>query len=751
MLVVHTGEFGGSLFAWCEESPEGTPGFTPRSERTTGPSPHPFGADGVRLAESLRGAPLCFNTSGERSCRMNAWLPTRGSIPVPSTALIADLEETEATLRIAPWLVAAHRVSPEEAVRLLASAFGKRTLAPGVIVGTDTAYWAEALRFAASLVARQRFLPGLVTGTDGYRAVWSPVFTGEDEEHLAGLVGRMPAAARALTETGDMEAPARGSGEVLEEVIGALTDHLVRLGASRRSQRPTSDRRSDVSINSSHDSWIGALTSENGVVRGDMSELAQLSAQVGIWRRPIEASASFPFRLCFRLDEPTHEAESDDERDGDSDDSWFVRYLLQSREDPSLLIPAGDAWREEASATTSLVGAGSNLSEFLLSSMGQAAGICPAIAVSLEAGDLDGYLLDTIGAHEFLIRDSLALRQADFGVLLPAWWTSRGTKMRPRARANVRTPAMESIGGISLDTVLQFDWELSLGDRKLSLEELETLARLKMPLVRVRGQWVEVNDSEIQEAIDFWKRRAGEATVREVVMAHLGAGDIPEWVDPDGVRSSGWVGDLLTQLEGHSDFEELASPTGFSGTLRPYQVRGYSWLSFLRQWGLGACLADDMGLGKTVQTLALIQRDWQVNGHRPVLLVCPTSVLNNWRKEASRFTPELPVLVHHGPDRSRGSAFNEDADRHAIVVTSYGLLNRDSELLRQHEWGGIVLDEAQNVKNHQTKQSRGSSLHRGRLPYRTDRDARREQRGRSLVDYGVPEPWLPWYAGRVQA
>ena len=705
MLVIHTGEFGGSLFVWCEESPAGALGSTPRSQNTRGSRPHPFGAGSARLAEVLQRTPLFFNSLEEGGCRMNAWLPTRGSTPAPSTALIADQQDTGATLRTAPWSVAAYRVSPAEAVRLLSSAFGKRTLAPGMIVGTDTAYWAEALRFAASLVARQRFLPSLIAGSDGYQAVWSPAFTGEDEEQLAGLANRMPAAARALNETADGEAPARRSVEALGNVIGALTDHLVRLGASRRRPQPTSDRRADVSINSPHDSWIYALTAENGVVRGDRSELAQLAAQVRNWRRPIEASASFPFRLCFRLEEPTHGREHDDERDGEHDDSWFVSYLLQSREDPSLLIPAGDAWKEGASVTTSLVGVGSNVREFLLSSLGQAAGVCSAITAGLEAGNMGGCRLDTIEAHEFLTRDSLALRQADFGVLLPSWWTSRGTRMRTRAKANVQSPAMQGVGGMNLDTILRFDWELSLGDRKLSLEELETLARLKMPLVRVRGQWVEVNDSEIQEAIDFWKKWAGEATVREVIMTHLGAGDVPEWVDLDGVRSSGWVGDILTQLEGHSDFEEIASPTGFSGTLRPYQVRGYSWLSFLRQWGLGACLADDMGLGKTIQTLALIQRDWQVHGHRPVLLVCPTSVLNNWRKEAYRFTPELPVLVHHGPDRNRGSVFREDAERHAIVVTSYGLLYRDFDLFRQLEWGGIVLDEAQNVKNHQTKQS----------------------------------------------
>src|SRR5262249_5958992 len=146
----------------------------------------------------------------------------------------------------------------------------------------------------------------------------------------------------------------------------------------------------------------------------------------------------------------------------------------------------------------------------------------------------------------------------------------------------------------------------------------------------------------------------------------------------------------------------------FHGTLRPYQVRGYSWLAFLRQWGLGACLADDMGLGKTVQTLALIQRDWEGNGRRPVLLICPTSVVGNWKKEAERFTPDLPVLVHHGLQRSKGGAFAREAGKHALVLSSYSLLHRDLALLQKAPWAGVVLDEAQNIKNPETKQARAA-------------------------------------------
>ena len=120
--------------------------------------------------------------------------------------------------------------------------------------------------------------------------------------------------------------------------------------------------------------------------------------------------------------------------------------------------------------------------------------------------------------------------------------------------------------------------------------------------------------------------------------------------------------------------------------------------------GLGACLADDMGLGKTIQTLALIQRDWETNNKGRVLLVCPTTVMNNWQKEAARFTPDLPVVIHHGPDRKKGESFKQQALEHAIVICSYGLLQRDIKFLKDVGWSSVVLDEAQNVKNPETKQ-----------------------------------------------
>jgi SNF2 family DNA or RNA helicase len=344
----------------------------------------------------------------------------------------------------------------------------------------------------------------------------------------------------------------------------------------------------------------------------------------------------------------------------------------------------------------------------LLSALGQASAISSRIEESLKTAAPGGHELDATGAHEFLTEKAWLLEQAGFGVFLPAWWTRKGTKLRLAVRANVQTPKMQG-GVLSLGEIVHFDWNVALGDQTLTLQELQTLARLKAPLVKVRGQWLELNPDEIQEALAFWEKKgAGQATLRDLVRMALGATKTAGAIAFEGVSATGWFGDFLAQLEGRSAFAEMPAPGGFHGTLRPYQVRGYSWLGFLRRWRLGACLADDMGLGKTVQALALVQRDSQSNGRRPTLLICPMSVVGNWQKEAARFTPDLPVLVHHGLTRTKGPAFQKAAGEHALVLSSFALLHRDFDILKEVAWAGVILDEAQNIKNPETKQAKAA-------------------------------------------
>jgi len=613
-----------------------------------------------------------------------AWLPTQDGRAAPSGALAGGTAIPDEDCYLAPHIVEALPLDARRTVDLLIACAGKRVAAPGVLLGDDVAYWTAAMRFSGGLALHGQYLPSLARENGGWAARWTPIPTGADAARVEALAKAMPPCARALTwETKDHE-PETSAETVLLAFAGLILDDLVR-SASAPQPRGT---------DSLHDLWLAALISPDARVAADDSDLAALAARIEEWQRPVRVAALAPFRLSFRLHEPEVGA-------GD----WLVAYLLQGTKDPSILVPAGDAWRRTCAALESDPAA---LREHLLASLGQAAALCPHVEASLKRAAPEGYPLDATGAYQFLRETAGALEQSGFGVMLPSWWTRRGTQTRLQAHARVKSPAAAS-AGLSLEALVEFDWEVALGGEKMSRAELAALARLKQPLVKLRGQWVEVDAAQIQAALDFLKRNpSGRATAREVMRMAIGVEGHAGPLEIGGVEATGWMGDLLARLEGRAPFAELPQPEALTGTLRPYQLRGYSWLDFLKRLGLGACLADDMGLGKTVQTLALIQRDRAEGERRPVLLVCPTSVVNNWRKEAARFTPELPVLVHHGIARNRGAAFQRAAAEHAIVLSTYALLHRDQETLARVDWAGVILDEAQNIKNAATKQARAA-------------------------------------------
>jgi SNF2 family DNA or RNA helicase len=702
MIIIHASASHGRLVLWGETSvaPFGkTSRKVPRRIGSARLLRSRFALEEDRLGEVVAGEVSGFKSAKDQRQRWVAWLPSNEKGVLPSSPLLTEEAEDEGALDIACWEVPVIVLTAEQAITVLAAGIDRATWAPGVVVGKTFAYWATALRFAGALVARQQYLPGITGGSDGttFRGCWEPVLTGEERLHAEQLARSMPHACRALNQDA-ADPPRLAASTVLAEVLRTLVDQLVRSSA-----RPA-ERRSKPYA-SLHDQWLDALRAPDGRMTGDAVELARLAEQVRGWRRPIEAATSAPFRLCLRLHEP--QAES-----GKNAGRWHIAYLLQAIDDLSLVVPAEAAWNEGGREAAILSRDGFRPREYLLASLGQAATLCPRIEASLKAAAPAGYDLDTAGAHEFLSARAESLEQAGFGVFLPKWWTRKGTRLRLAARAVVASPKLTTKAGLSLDAILKFHWELALGDQTLTLDELKALARLKTPLVKVRGQWVELSADEIKAALAFWTAKGGASiTARQAVQMALGAARPPGSLAFAGVSSSGWLADLLAQLEGASGFEALDSPHGLHGTLRPYQARGFSWLGFLRGLGLGACLADDMGLGKTIQTLALIQREWEsspARQRRPTLLICPMSVVGNWHKEASRFTPELPVMVHHGADRARGADFKKRAANHALVLSSYALLHRDFDQFKNVPWAALVLDEAQNIKNPQTKQAQAA-------------------------------------------
>ncbi|MBY0459548.1 MAG: ATP-dependent helicase, partial [Gemmataceae bacterium] len=571
MLLLQCGFANHRYVVWGERTP--TPSAPASRPTKKHPDKHPFAATGDELDAALAAA---HTTATAESVAV--WLPTVAGSPVPSSPLLGEVREGKAELK--PWLVPARVPQADGALAFLAGVGDRPTLAPGVGVGVTLQYWSAALRFATALVARERFLPDVVLRGNEWFARWVPTFTGPDSTRFDRLASAMPPACRALGDT----LPDRPAADVLREFVGFAVDRLVR-GTTHEKPRKKFD--------SVHDRWLHALRSATGAMGGSDTEAPQLAAQVREWRAPIDATQAAPFRLCFRLDEPAEK---------DRAQTWHVRYLLQGHDDPSLQLPAADVWEGKTRV------ARTDPKPILLAGLGQAANLSPDVEVSLKAAAPTGFTTTTAGAHRFLNETAWLLEQAGFGVLLPAWWTGHATKQKLEVTAKVKSPPMSGGSGLSLEELVEFRWTVAVGDEELTLTELEQLAKLKEPLVRLRGRWVQVNADDIRAAVELLKKKPTKLAARDVMKLALGVAPEGTPLPARGAVASGWVEQFLKELT-TATFAELPPPVGLQASLRPYQVRGYSWLAFLRRWGLGACLADDMGLGKTVQTLALLLLD----------------------------------------------------------------------------------------------------------------------------------------------
>ena len=267
-----------------------------------------------------------------------------------------------------------------------------------------------------------------------------------------------------------------------------------------------------------------------------------------------------------------------------------------------------------------------------------------------------------------------------------------------------RPGSVETKSVIGRDGLVDFRWDLAVGEHTLTEQEVADLVEVQQPLVRVRGQWMYVDADRLARARTFLAKRShgtGRMSVGEV-LGTLGAlEDGPGGLPVVDVEAQGWLADLLSGQVDHR-IAPMTAPEGFKGVLRPYQERGLAWLAFLESVGLGGVLADDMGLGKTVQLLALMCGELPAEGG-PTLLVCPMSLVGNWQREAARFAPGLRVHVHHGAERPKGKAFQAVVASCDMVVTTYGLVVRDIDALREMSWRRVVLDEAQAVKNAATR------------------------------------------------
>src|SRR5260221_5371564 len=216
---------------------------------------------------------------------------------------------------------------------------------------------------------------------------------------------------------------------------------------------------------------------------------------------------------------------------------------------------------------------------------------------------------------------------------------------------------------------------------------------------------MELDRDKMQQLLQFWQthqHEEQEITLLDMLKIGTEAEDDLEWDHDQNLR------EMLSRLHDKNAFAPIKDPQSLQGSLRDYQRRGVAWLQYLENLGLNPCLADDMGLGKTLEVIArLLKGGGEAGGVPPTLVIAPTSVLGNWRKEIERFAPQLRTLVHQGSARLKdGQAFAETCQAHDVVLTSFALARLDEKLLQSLKWHRVVIDEAQNIKNPHAAQTR---------------------------------------------
>lgn len=761
MIVLHGTLIKDEFLLWAE-SAEGAEEFTlpedsgkasfanSASGRTLSlPGLHPFACTYAALRDALAMSPAGMHPARKQNAQIALLLPSLDDRPLASTPLIGrsveQLDEQDLRrTRFERWIIPALRLTSDQVVNLLCHTVDQEQLSAGLPVGQDLQYWSLALRFAGNLISKQHFLPGLRVGTEGGVAVWEPAFPGSDGDRLIRLSKGMPQiclADSSLEHCADFDGAAR---DLLVRFLGKIVDALVRTSFAVRGPHLPTETGAGTVPSQLHARWLSALIATRPEVDASHEELASLCDQIAEWRRPVAVASDSPFRLCLRLEPPIdseapatnpaftaatrtivtkfgsvqqlqlglQDAGASDVALG-AEQKWYVRFLLQSIKDPQQALPVETILSPAFEDLQLLRGGSVSAREYLFRSLGQAVRLCPEIAESFNQEQPLGIHLNTTRAYEFLTQRAPVLKSAGFSIQLPGWWTDK--RQQFSLSINIKN------GGrlLNLDELAEFDWQVALGDESVSQDEIEKLTRLRLPLVCINGNWTELNSEHLNSVLAFLRKpKSNSVTGRELVRMALGDVRVPEVTAFGGVRGAGLVADVLNKLKDQTGFEEVAPPKNFAGVLRPYQIRGLSWLEFLRKTGFGACLADDMGLGKTIQALAFIQRTWQhqsADQRRPTLLVCPTSLVGNWLREVERFTPDLSVVVHHGSDRTRGESLSELAAGSALVLTTYTLLQRDLQDLSSIDWDTVVLDEAQNIRNPHAQQTQAAFALRSRF------------------------------------
>ncbi len=470
-------------------------------------------------------------------------LPTVSGAPLPSPEMVSEsVPSRDEAPTLSPWRVRGLSLGPLTALGWLVGQPSEVGSMPEAIrLGEDVRYWVVASRLALEILARQRFLPDLETSSRGTRAStkWKPLLE-EENERLELLIASMPPVCRAFVEdpgaSSDPEA-------LLRSFFADIIDEFVRQAASRLRLRPRV-------VDSEGARFAAALLDPLGQLSESKNVLVYLKEELSDWKQFLEEEIEAPFRVSFRLEPPTDVAEAAEDaaetaEDGETSE-WILRYFLQAVDDPSLLVPVARVWEHSGATWRYLNRRMDRPQERILEALGRASSFLPAIEESLKTPRPEFCRLSLNEAYHFLRETSFLLRESGFGVLIPSWWGERESNFALKLRVSASGEPDRVTSSLGLDAIVNFDWQVALGDESLNRDDFLRLVELKQPLVQVRGRWVELERQKVEEVLTVMRAQPTQAEMplREVMQLGLGR----KWESGLAVTSleaEGWIQALL--------------------------------------------------------------------------------------------------------------------------------------------------------------------------------------------------------------
>ena len=302
--------------------------------------------------------------------------------------------------------------------------------------------------------------------------------------------------------------------------------------------------------------------------------------------------------------------------------------------------------------------------------------------------------------YKIITQTAYYLQKAQIEVILPKELVNI---VVPRASINAKVKSARSqdladifnntaSSGITLDDILDFSYEIAIGNEKISLEEFNKLVENSNGLIKYKNKYVLIDKDESKKIFEqVAKANFKNLSRMELIHASM-SGQLQQYEFDYDEAFAKIIQDFTKPVE-------VTVPETLKGELRPYQQTGLKWLWTNVSKGFGVCMADDMGLGKTIQIISLILKLKEDNQlQKPVLVICPTTLIGNWMKELQMFAPRLDAVVYHGAERQLDV-------KHDIILTTYAIMRIDVDELKKHNWGMIIVDEAQNIKNPDTAQT----------------------------------------------